>query len=906
MLVGRDPELRTIERLIDGARAGAGGALVVVGDPGIGKTALLQQAVERASPGMRVLRVTGAESEAELPYSALHLLLGPVADRIGLLPDPQAAALRAAFGMEAAAGVDPFLAGLATLTLLSELAAECPLLCVVDDGQCADVATVEAMRLAARRIQHDPIALLVATRGGRPPDRALPPTDLPVLRLGGLSAEASAALMDREAPGLPARLRDRVLGTAGGNPLALLELPRAAGAGEAWGPGPLPITERLERAFRGQADRLGDAARTLLLVVAADDTGSLGTVMHAAGLLVPPAAALAEAERSGLVVVTGGSVRFRHPLVRTAVYQGALFTQRQAVHHALARVLRDGDRHRRAWHLAAAAIGPDETAAAALEEAAEDAARRSGQSAAMRAYERAAQLSERDGDRARRLAAAVRAAVEAGAFGRAEELCDAAAPLTRDPAVLAGLAGARSRLAFERGMPRTAARVALDGAKGIAGADPVAAAELLVLGTYYAGHGVDTGLTGEAAALLDALHLPSDHPFRPYMRQARAFHRLSTGEAPDPAAFAVRRPRTLWEQTWTARVLNISGNAVAALEVATDMVAAARAGGSAGHLANALFHEAGAQLVLGRHRAAAEAAGPALTVAVETGQGSVAAYLRGLLAWLAAAEGDADRCRALAGEAIRYADDHGAPPSGADATWALALLDLGKGRYDAALATMENRWPFWPCSSAWLRSAADHLEAAHRAGSVDVAARLMDGLDAASGRILDPCGPAVLARCRALLASGDEAEAHHVEAHYAEALRPGPCDDRPFDRARTLLCYGEWLRREHRKADARVPLRTAFDLFRRCGAVLWAERARAELRATGDRSVQAPADAGAASRLTPQELQVVRLAATGATNRDIAATLFLSPRTIAQHLYRAYPKLGISTRTELAALDLGT
>jgi DNA-binding CsgD family transcriptional regulator/tetratricopeptide (TPR) repeat protein len=355
----------------------------------------------------------------------------------------------------------------------------------------------------------------------------------------------------------------------------------------------------------------------------------------------------------------------------------------------------------------------------------------------------------------------------------------------------------------------------------------------------------------------------------------------------------------VWERSWTARALNIAGHASTALETSAAMVAASREAGLIGHLANALFHQACAQALLGRHRAAGESAEEGLPIAVDTGQGSVATYLRGLLAWLAALDGDDERCRAFADEAIRYADDHGTPPSAADATWALALLDLGHGRYDAALGRMEDRWRSWRYSSAWIRSTADHLEAAVRAGEPGVARRLLGELEEHAERLLDPYAPAIIAYCRALAGEADEAE-----AHFAAALRPAPGGERPFERARTLLAYGQWLRREHRKAEARVRLRAALEIFGRSGADLWVSRAQNELRATGDRSVTPGPGPGPAGRLTPQELRVVRLAATGATNRDIAAQMFLSPRTVAQHLYRAFPKLGIATRTELAALDL--
>lgn len=885
---------------MDEVRAGSGRVLVLKGEPGIGKSALLEHAVERAAPGMRVLRVAGSEGETELPYSALHLLLRTVIDRIDGLPEPQAMALRGAFGLGPAAGADRFLVGLATLTLLSEMGGEQPLLCVVDDGHWLDAPSAEVLGFVGRRLEDDPVGLLVATReGGRPADRPFPCAGLPHMRLGGLPPGAAKALLAREAPELPGWLRDRVLAAADGNPLALLELPKTAGDEDPAGTEPLPITDRLQSAFTGQIDRLAEASRNLLVIVAAEGTGDLGTILRAAAILGVPEEGLADAERAGLIEVSAGSVRFRHPLVRTAAYQCALFTQRQAVHQTLAEITERSDPDRWAWHLAAAAVGPDERAAAALERTAERAVRRNGQAAAVTAYERAARLSGPGTAQGRRLAQAAVAANEAGQLQRAEELCAAAERLTDEPYVLAKLAGVSGRLEFERGNPRVAARLAIDGAAKIAVEAPEDAAAMLVVAAYYAGHGVDLPLVGEAVALLDTLGLPADHDFQPYMRQTHGFYKIIQGKAVADELLSDLHPTTTMEQTWSARVLNVTGHAAAALEAAAAMVADSRARGVVGHLADALFHQACAQVLLGRHQAAAESAQQGLTIAADTGQDTVATYLRGLLAWLAALDGDDRRCGEFAEAAIRYADDHRTPPSAADATWALALLDLGHSRYESALSRMENRWRYWPYSSAWLRSTADHVEAAVRAGEPGIAERLVDELEADPGRLLDPYAPSIVARCRALVSGTAEAE-----EHFSAALRPGVCEERPFEWARTLLAYGQWLRREHRKAEARVQLRAALELFQRTGAKLWESRAQSELRATGDRSAARAPEPGPVGRLTPQELQVARLAATGATNRDIGVQLFLSPRTVAQHLYRAFPKLGITTRTELAALDL--
>ncbi|GAA4235349.1 LuxR family transcriptional regulator [Actinomadura meridiana] len=900
-MVGRGAEVGRVERLVDEVRAGAGGALVVRGEPGIGKSALLDYAAERAARDMLVLRVTGIEGEAEMPYSALQLLLRPVIDKMGALPDQQARALRGAFGTGPAEDVEGFLVGLGTVGLLGEAAAERSVLCVVDDGHWIDAPSIEAVRFAARRIGRDAVGFLVATGASFSTARRLPAADLPVLRLEALPTETAKELLARESPGLPVHLRDRVLAAAGGNPLALLELPKTVQDDVLPNGALLPVTDRLRRAFRWRIDRLGERARLLLVMIAAEDTAELGTVMRGAAELGVPAATLTEVEQAGLVVVSGGSVRCRYPLVRTVAYSGASFTQQQAVHQALAKILEDSAPNRAAWHLAAGTFSPDERVAAALERTAESAVRRNGQAAAAAVYQRAAQLSEDDGARARRLAAAAVAALEAGQLDRAEELAAASARRAPSPVVLARITEVRGRLAYERGHPLAAARVTIDGATEIAVQEPSEAAGLLVRAAYYAEHGVDLGLTGEAVALLDTVDVPAGHDLRAYMQQSRVSFQIITGQAIDPDFFSTLRPCSVWEKSWTARMLNVVGDAAAGLEMSSSMVAETRAAGMMWQLANGMFHQACAETVLGRHRAAIGTAEAALPIAVETGQGPLAAYLHGLLAWLAALAGDGERCATLADEAIRYAQDHGTPPSAADATWALALLDLGHGRFESALSRMENRWPGWPHSSPWIRGTADHIEAAVRAGAPDTAARLLDDLERGAREYLDPCAPAIVARCRALAGPAEQAEENFVAA-----LRPGPCDDRPFEQARTLLAFGRWLRREHRRAEARVRLRAALEIFQRAGAVPWAEQAQSELRATGDRTATATAvdRPRPASLLTPQQLQVVRLAATGATNREIGTQLFLSPRTVAQHLYRAYPKLGVTTRTQLATLDL--
>ena len=421
MLHGRSTETARIDELLAAARDGRSGALVIRGEAGVGKTALLDYAA--AGAGMRVLRGTGIESEAELPFAALQLLLRPGLGRLDVLPPPQAQALRGAFGLAGTPGADRFLIGLAALSLLSELAGDGALLCLVDDAHWLDHASADALLFAARRLESEGVVLLASAR-----EDGFDAHGLPELPLGRLGREASRALLAERAPGLPPALADRVLAEADGNPLALLELPAAlsgssgvpvALAASLELPAPLPLPRRLQQSYYRQVAALPAPTRTFLLVAAAEETGDLGLVRRAAQALGVPAAAGDAAERSGLIAADAQGVAFRHPLVRAAVYQGATSAERGAAHAALAGALDDPlagepDADRRAWHRAAAATGPDEGVAAALEQAADRARQRLGHAAAAAALERAARLTPAQPDRARRLIAAAGAALDAG------------------------------------------------------------------------------------------------------------------------------------------------------------------------------------------------------------------------------------------------------------------------------------------------------------------------------------------------------------------------------------------------------------------------------------------------------------------------------------------------------------
>ncbi|MFF5205087.1 helix-turn-helix transcriptional regulator [Streptosporangium sp. NPDC000396] len=882
MLHGRVAEQVVIDRLLSDSRAGRSGALLIRGEPGIGKTALLDYAAT-AAEDIRVIRGTGVESEAELPFAGLHLLLRPVFDRIAALPEQQERALRAAFGLASVEAGDRLLVGLAVLSLVSELAEDGPLLVLVDDAQWLDRASIDALLFVARRLDAEGVALILAARE---PFTAQGVAELPVK---GLDATAAAALLGT---GINPVVRYRVLAEAQGNPLALIELPRAAPVdGTA-----LPLTSRVQDAFLSQVRRLPEATQGLLAVAAAEDTGDLRVVLRAAARFGDFLEDLHPAESADLVRVSAGTMTFRHPLVRAAIYQGTPPSLRLAVHQALADSLDGPDEaDRRAWHLAMAATGPDEEVAAELERTAARASSRSGYAAAATAYERAARLSTRPETRARRLTLAAETAVWAGELDRAGALAEqgggqlamAAGEDTGqagDPTLRARLTHIRATSDFLRGSPRTAHEALIDGA---AMTDGARAARMLINALHTAWY-IGTPELDRVAALLDALPLPDGDPMVPIVGFITAV--LSRQDAPPPLAAAIDEARRAGADS-PRDLVQACGIGLAAgqdeevYETARSLVAEARTLGNIGVLPTLLFFLAETELFRGRHRDALTTATEGLRIARDTGQRQWVSQMTSFLAYLAAVEGDDERCRALADESL--ADD---PVGDRWATWALGMLDLGHGRVEAALSRLESMAGSHQVSGT--RCVPDLVEAAVRLGAPERAAEAFARYRTWAGYTRQPWAEALVLRCRALLEESEE--------HFTAALK---LDGRPFERARTELLYGEWLRRTRRKADARTQLRAALETFERLTATPWADRARAELNATGSAAPTAPAP-GVLARLTPQELQIVRLAAQGLSNRDIAAQLFLSPRTVGYHLYKAYPKLGVASRGELGTIPL--
>jgi DNA-binding CsgD family transcriptional regulator len=895
-LHGRERELRRVGGILAAAREGRSGVLVVGGEPGIGKTALLDLAAEQAA-GMRLLRATGVESELELAFAGLHQLLWPVLDRIDRLAAPQAAALRGAFGL-GPPPADRFLVAVAMLSLLAEVAEERPLLVLVDDLQWVDAASAESLAFAARRLAAEPVAMLLALREGAVADALS--AQLPALPLPGLDRAAAGALLEARGVDVAPAVLERLVAETAGNPLALIELPALLDGEQLAGrrplPAALPLNTRLLGAYLKRARGLPGDAQRLLVVAAAEDTGDLGVILAAGERLGCRVEALAAAESSALLSVAGGRVRFGHPLVRSAVYQGASFGERLAAHRALAEALRgEADEDRRTWHLAAATLGANEEVAAALERTAERARERQGLLAAASALERAATLSPADGARARRLAAAARLALDAGRPQLARALSRQARPLTDDPGLLADLAMTLG-MAESSGDWEASVREFTRGGEAVLSSEPRLAALLFETASAEAQSGDDlaviAGLHDRAVA---ALSLAGGTP-----PDAAAILRpqFVPGRPPDPGSMVADAASGLLWRLPTAPVVVLAGAEAELYPAVKQTVAGLRERGAVYGLVNWINLLGEIEYRLGHWPNSAAHGAEGLRLEREIDSPDWRAVFQLLALALAAARGRAEECRRLADQALAVLVPARHWSGQLAAAHRLALLDLGLGNareaLDRLLAPLQGE-P-WPGRRLIALAEVDvTVEAAARAGRPDLLAAVLDGLARHLGPRPPAWGRAQIELGRAVL--GGDAEA---EPRYEAAVAAGEEAGRPFPLARTRLLYGEWLRRGRRRVDARHQLRVAVETFDRLEAAPWAERARAELRATGETIRRH--DLGVSDELTPQELQIVRLAAAGMTNREIGERLFLSPRTIGSHLYSAFPKLGIGSRAELRGL----
>lgn len=908
MLVGRDAERAAIRALLDAARGAQSGALVLRGEPGIGKTALLEDACEQAKD-MHVLPARGVESESDLPFAGIHQLIRPALHLIDQLPAPQAGALQGALGLANGSANHRFLISAGCLSLLSELARQKPVLCLVDNAQWLDAPSADALLFVARRLEAESIAMLFATRESKA--TRFDARDLEGLELRGLDFESAASLLARLCDEeIDPAVRDVLIEQSGGNPLALVELPSSLSpsqlSGEEALPGTLPLTREVERLFLERVRRLPDPTQRLLLIVAADDTEQLGTVMRAAEAIGIREEALEPAERAGVVSVRGTSLEMRHPLVRSAVYQRAPSRDRRAAHLALAEAL-DGELEsdHRAWHRAAAATGPDAGVAAELESTADRAQLRSGHASAATALVRAAELSIDTPSRARRLVAAAGAAWHAGQPERALSLLDQAGPMVKDAPVRAELCHVRGEIEFRCRHVVDAYETLMTGAAEAAPLDSRKALEMLFDAANAGAYAGDYARVAEAGLRAAALSLGDNSADGLLVGLLIGVGGLQESKTADELPRILEaiahsddfdEPRWL---IWAAGGAQVVGDAAKAADLLRRAVALARASGQREKLIPALASFVLDGMIEGRHAVAAEAA-EGLELARDARLRNPTSIFLAVLAWLAAVRGQNEECRAFAAEASESAQATGNALASSIAKWARSLLDLTRGRPKETLthlaAVREGPGVGHPYIA--LLSTPDLVEASVRTGLRKHARAAFAALERFAQPGAPPWSRALAARCRALLAQGEEAEGEFVDA-----LRFHAESNRPFDRARTALLFGEFLRRDRRRTDAREHLRSALDGFEQVAAEPWAKRARAELRASGVTARKR--DPSTINRLTPQELQIARFVAEGLSNKEVAAQLFLSPRTIDYHLRRVFVKLEITSRTQLARFDLG-
>jgi DNA-binding CsgD family transcriptional regulator len=912
-LTDRRAERGVLDQLVGAVRAGGSRVLVVRGEPGVGKSALLEYLAGRAS-GCRVARAAGVESEMELAFAGLHQLLAPVLDHLEGLPVPQRDALRTAFGLSAGPVPDRFLVGLAVLGLVSEVAADRPLVCVVDDEQWLDRASVQALGFAARRLAAEPVGLVFAARM---PGAEL--AGLPELAVEGLGEEDARALLDSALTGpVDARVRDLIVAETRGNPLALLELPRGVAPAELAGgfglPGVGSLPGRIEDSFRRQLEALPEQTRRLLTLAAADPSGDPLLVWRAAGRLGITVGAGAPAVGSGLVQF-GVRVRFRHPLARSAAYRSAPVQQRQQVHAALAEATDPAaDPDRRAWHRAQAAPGPDEDVAADLERSAGRAQDRGGLAAAAAFLERAALLTPDPVRRAQRLLAAARASRDSGALDATLGLLVATEGQGSEPLdarQVAEVERLRGQIAADQNRDSDAARLLVSAARRLDPLDAALAREThleAIWAAMYAGHLGRPGGVREAAEAARAAP-PGPEPLRPVdvLLDAVAL-RVTQGYHAAAAALtgAVELLLALDADVGEARRwLWLAGGRVGsfiALELwdfeswralAVRQVQVAREAGALVQLQFALSLLARVHILAGELRAAERLIDEDRLIAEATGNSPVPYAALLLAAWQGREQEASELIQATAQEAA----GRGAGRLADMAACASAVLHNSLGRHDAA---RDATWEVFQRDQLALGQlvVAELAEAAARTGDVAAVRAALDWLSERTRATPTEWVLGIEARVRALLSEDQAADRWYQES----VERLGRTRVRA-ELARSHLLYGEWLRRQGRRMDARAQLRTAHRMLEEMGMEAFAERARRELRATGEtvrrRTVTAARIAGATETLTAQEAQVARLARDGLSNPEIGARLFISPRTAAYHLSNVFTKLGIGSRSQL-------
>lgn len=905
-LVGRHRERDRIEELLMSARRGRSTALVVEGEPGVGKTALLEDAVDQAR-GMTVLRARGVESEVDLPCGGLAQLVGNVTQLIPYLPEPQRRALRVALALEEGSlpVSDRFAVGAGLLGLLAMAAEEAPLLAVVDDAHWLDRPTVEALHFVARRLGAEGVVLLVASRDVDKGTSWF--ADVPRLRLAGLDLAAAREVLARHgARGLSAERLDHLVRATSGNPLALVELPglmvmpELAGAIPEYEPP--PIGSLLQAAYGQRLVSLAESTRDALLVVALLDSADRQMVDASLKGLGLGMGDLAPAEGAGLVSFTPEGPVFRHPLMRSAVVQAAPPERRRQAHGAAARALQTSvltmDQTRRAWHAAAAASGLSEDAARLLDQAAVHALQIAGHSSASLAWERAAELSPRAADRTRRLLNAAESAYHAGSPHRARRLLAQVEQFRLNPEARCQAMRMLGLLETWDGRPLHAYRQLTDAASSAAGDHPLYAARLLTEAT------VSAVLVGSMAGALTAAtraHELADGRDPLVSQLTLGGVHITRGESGLGLPMIDLDDALIEQARADPNVVPILPNLgfcrilVDQFEAADRLFATvmerATQTGAVGLMPHALRMRALVEYRRGSWDVAYASAHEALRLARDTGRVNDLVMALNVAAQVEAGRGQADECREHVADAAEGAAAAGALAIEAHAHAAAGLLELGLGHPDLAVPPLERARDL--CTElgilelAHWQWAPELCEAYVRLGRRSDAEPIADLLDWHAGRTGRAIVWALAARCRGLLAPDDT-----FEQVFCTALGWHTKAQRPFERARTQLCFGERLRRAKQRAKAREQLQAAWKTFSGLGARPWEARCRTEIAASGLRL--APAQQAPADLLTPQELQVALAIAAGATNREAALRLFIAPKTVEYHLRHVYDKLGTS------------
>jgi DNA-binding CsgD family transcriptional regulator len=907
MLRGRDNERDVLDGLLRNVRAGESRVIVVRGDAGVGKSAMLEYVVGEAS-GCRVLRAAGIEYEMELPYAGLHQLCAPILDLREHLPRPQRSALETAFGLSAGSAPDRFIVDLAILGLLSEAAEERPLVCVVDDAQWLDSASARTLAFVARRLLAESVGLILAVRQAAGADEL---NGLPELLLRGLGESDARALLNSAWPGrLDEAVLARVLAEARGNPLALLEFPRSMTLAVAGGfdlPEVAPLANLIEQSFLRRLEALPEAARQVLLAAAAEPLGDATLLWRAADALGAGSEAVEAAQAAGLIEV-GVLVRFRHPLVRSAVYQAATIPDRREVHRALAEATDPAaDPDRRAWHLAHAASGLDDAVADELERSAGRARARGGAAAAAAFLERAAELSADSGWRGRRLLAAAQLKFESGALEAAQDLLSAAERCPLDDLQRARLARLRARIVFALRRGNDAPPLLLDAAEQLMSLDPNLGREtyLEAMGAaIFAGRlNVRVGPTEVAAAariasreassrgtdlLLDGLATRFSEGYvagvGPLRRALEAFGRDAARDEDD-------------EMRWFWLPWLVAGDLwddTAWDELSARAVRLARQSGALVTLPLALTYRAAVHIHAGDFGTASVLTEEAASIEEATGSAPAGYWKMMLAAW----RGREAEALAYSNWGLENTTARGEGRGIGGWGYATAVLNNGLGRYEVALAGARRACEYDDLG-VYGASLAELVEAAARSGAHEEATAASQLLADRTSAVDTDWAMGVQARSLALVSEGQAAE-----TLYREAIERLERTRVAVHLARAQLVYGEWLRRENRRVDARDHLRVAHEMFSDAGADAFAERARRELLATGETARARTTETRDA--LTHQEAQIAQLARDGLSNPEIGAQLFISPRTVQYHLRKVFQKLDISSRNQLVRLPSGS